>query len=506
MNFAGAQPAVEDSGTRRALALIAVFGLGRLAFAAALGPGSDKSYTIVVARRLDLSYFDHPPLHQWIAHFAALALGEGAATRLPFIALFAATGWLTFTLTRRLFGARAGLIALAALNLTPFFFASAGSWVVPDGPLDFALAGAAATLARLFFGRPTPRAAFGLWLAAGLWLGLAGLSKYNAILPALGIVAFLALASGQNCWLRRPAPYLAALVALVVVAPVFVWNARHGWVSFAFQGARAEAAGHWRPAQIGAMAIGEIAFLSPWLAAPLVAALIDGARRATRDERRLFLVCLALPTIVVFTLTPLWGARGLPHWTMPGWLFVYPLLGAWLANSAAAAANLRKWAIASAALLAALAVLVVAEAATGFAARLLPPGSAVVDPTLETLDWGALRDAPPIRDAAFVVATRWMDGGKAGLALGPDKPILVFSDDPRGIAFLADSADFVGRDAAIVVAWDRREAVEARLAPYFVSLDPPQQVTLRRGGRDEIALAVIPARSLTRAFPLPYRR
>jgi 4-amino-4-deoxy-L-arabinose transferase-like glycosyltransferase len=506
VNFASARPGVEGNGRRGALALIAVFALARLAFAAALGPGFDESYTIVVARRLDLSYFDHPPLHQWIAHFAALALGEGAATRLPFVALFAATGWLTFTLTRRLFGARAGLIALVALNLTPFFFASAGTWVVPDGPLDFALVGAAATLARLFFDASPPRAALRLWLAAGLCLGLAGLSKYNAALPALGIVAFVALAPGQRPWLARPAPYLAALVALVVVAPVIVWNARHGWVSFAFQGARAAAAGGWRPARVGAMAIGEIAFLSPWIAAPLVAALIDGARRAARDEKRLFLACLALPTIVVFTLTPLWGAKGLPHWTMPGWLFVYPLLGAWLAEPRAAALNLKKWAIASAALLAALAVLVVGQAATGFATRLVPLGSGAVDPTLETLDWGALRAAPAVQNAAFVVATKWMDGGKIGLALGPDKPVFVFSDDPRGIAFLSDSADFVGRDGAIVVAWDRREAAEARLAPYFAGFDPPQQVTLQRGGRDEIALAVIPARGLTRAFPLPYRR
>ena len=506
MNFANARPEVEDNGGGRALALIGVFTLARLAFAAALGPGSDESYTIVVARRLDLSYFDHPPLHQWIAHFAALALGEGAATRLPFVVLFAATGWLTFALTRRLFGARAGLIALVALNLTPFFFASAGTWVVPDGVLDLALVGAAATLARVFFDAPPPRRAFGLWLAAGLWLGLAGMSKYNAVLPALGIIGFVALAPRQRSWLAHPAPYLAALVALVVVAPVLIWNARHGWVSFAFQGARAEATGGWRPDRVGAMAIGEIAFLSPWLAAPLLAALIDGARRATRDERRLFLVCLALPTIVVFTLTPLWGAKGLPHWSMPGWLFVYPLLGAWLARSRAAALSLRTWAIAAAALLAALAAVVVGQAATGFATRLIPLASGAADPTLETLDWDALRTAPAIQSAAFVVATKWMDGGKAGLALGPDKPIFVFSDDPRGIAFLADSADFIGRDAAIVVAWDRREATEARLAPYFAGFDPPQPVTLQRGGRDEIALAVIPARGLTRAFPLPYRR
>ena len=131
MNFAGARPKAESDASRGALALIAVFALARLAFAFALGPGTDEAYTIVVARRLDLSYFDHPPLHQWIAHFAALALGEGAATRLPFVALFAATGWLMFALTRRLFGARAGLVALVALNLTPFFFASAPVWATP---------------------------------------------------------------------------------------------------------------------------------------------------------------------------------------------------------------------------------------------------------------------------------------------------------------------------------------------------------------------------------------
>ena len=147
---------------------------------------------------------------------------------------------------------------------------------------------------------------------------------------------------------------------------------------------------------------------------------------------------------------------------------------------------MRKWAIASAALLAALAVLVVGQAATGFATRFIPLGSGAVDPTLETLDWGALRAAPAVQSAAFVVATKWMDGGKVGLALGPDKPIFVFSDDPRGIAFLSDSADFVGRDAAIVVAWDRREATEARLAPYFAGFDPPQQVDVatRRARRN----------------------
>ncbi len=148
-----------------------------------LGPGVDESYTLAIARTLNLSYFDHPPLHQWIVHFAAGAFGEGVGARLPFLLLFAATGWIYYRMTVGLFGARAGIVALFALNAAPFFFASAGTWIVPDGPLLFGLAAAAWALARLFFAPPPDRASvWGLWLVAGVALGLAGLSKYSAAL------------------------------------------------------------------------------------------------------------------------------------------------------------------------------------------------------------------------------------------------------------------------------------------------------------------------------------
>ncbi len=494
-----------DAAARTALALIGVFALARLALAATLGLGVDESYTIAVSRRLDLSYFDHPPLHQWIAHYAALAMGEGAATRLPFVALFAATGWLTFALTRRLFGARAGLVALFALNVSPFFFASAGAFVVPDGPLLLALAGAALVLAKLFFGEPDSRSAWGLWLAAGVWLGLAGLSKYSAALFVVGLVAYVALSPRQRHWFAHPAPYLAALLALAMVLPVFVWNWRHGWVSWAFQGERGAMAGAWRPAQVAAMLLGEMAFLTPWIFAPLAGALIAGARRAFADEKRLFLVCLALPPILLFTLTPLWGARGLPHWPMPGWFFAFPLLGAWLGEPWAARYDLRRWAVVSAGLTGAIVILIVSQAATGWATRLLPLRAGVADPTLETLDWGALRGAPALRDgAAFVVATKWTEGGKIALALGPRTPVLVFSDDPRGMAFLCDSARFVGQDGVVVVPQSRLDQTLAQLRPFFLRLDPPQSLALRRAGRDEIVIALVAAHGLTRAFPVPY--
>jgi 4-amino-4-deoxy-L-arabinose transferase-like glycosyltransferase len=125
---------------RLALAILTGFFFARLLFAFAIGLGVDESYTVAISRGLSLSYFDHPPLHLWIAHFAARALGETVLVRIPFVGLFFATGWIYYRLASELFGSRAALIALFALNVAPFFFASAGSWIVPDGPLLFGLA------------------------------------------------------------------------------------------------------------------------------------------------------------------------------------------------------------------------------------------------------------------------------------------------------------------------------------------------------------------------------
>ena len=538
-----------EAPNRQAVAILAAFSLARLLMMASLGLGPDKSYTLVVSRRLALSYFDHPPLHQWLAHFSALLFGETVFARLPFVALFALTGWLVYVLTREMFGAGAGLVALFALNVTPFFFASAGGWVVPDGPLLAALAAAALALAKLIFGAPPGRReAWMLWLAVGAGFGLAGLSKYSAALNALGLVAFFALSPRQRRWFAHPAPYAAMVLALALQAPTVIWNAENDWISLSFQAARGAPNGHIGFVDALAAALGQILYLTPWVFAGLVLGVIWAFRAARRgDERGLFLVALAAPPIALFTLTPIWGDRGLPHWAMPGWFFLYPLLGAALAGVPSpapilssskeregvsaregfyAASNgrnrasrdlpspqpspasgngrrLRRWAIGSAAFLAALVALVVAQADFGVAQRLL--GRSFPDPTLESLSWRELEGAIG-EGADFVALPSWWEAGRAGVALGPQTPIFVYSDNQRGFALLDDSARFVGRDGDLVVERGEIAAAEATLQCDFKSFGPPRLIALHRGGRGEIELAVIRAQSLTRPFAAPYWR
>jgi 4-amino-4-deoxy-L-arabinose transferase-like glycosyltransferase len=490
---------------RLALAILMGFFVARLFFAFALGLGIDESYTTAISRRLSPSYFDHPPLHLWMAHFAALAAGENVAARIPIVTLFFLTGWITYQFSRRLFGPQPALIGLFALNVTPFFFASAGSWIVPDGPLLFGLATAAWAASRLFFSEGFEEtSAWRFWLIVGVGLGLAGLSKYSAVLTAGGLAAFVLLSPRQRHWLKHPAPYVSAIVAFAMTTPVIWWNAHHGWASFEFQGARGVPSGGLRPTQLLTMVLGEVVFLSPWMFAPLVAGLASAFRRR-RDERYLFLLCLSLPPIVLFTLTPLWGGRGQPHWAMPGWFFAFPLLGAWVRHLGVSVGVLRRWAFVSSALLAAIAAVAVVQASTGWPWAILTARSRLADPMLEAFEWRDLTKAPIFGQApSFIISTKWSDAGKIALAFGPRIPIFVLSTDPRGWAFQDESGNFVGQSGVVVTPAADVASTVAVAAPFFARLGQPQFYTLGRLGRPEIKLALIPAVSLTRRLPMPY--
>jgi 4-amino-4-deoxy-L-arabinose transferase-like glycosyltransferase len=497
--------AADTERNRLALAILVGFFIARLVFAFSLGLGIDESYTLAISRRLSLSYFDHPPLHQWIAHFAALAVGENVLTRLPFIAMFFATGWIYYRLTSELFGPRAALVGLFGLNVSPFFFASPGSWIVPDGPLLLALAMTALAAARLFFTRSRDDAsAWRLWLMVGVGLGLATLSKYSAALSAGGLGAFVLLAPAQRRWLKHPGPYVAAFVALVMIAPVLLWNARHGWASFEFQGARAVPENGLHPARVLTMVIGETAYLSPWIFAAMFAALAH-AFRHRRDERRMFLIFLGLPSIVVFTVTPLWSASGFPHWAMPGWFFMFALMGAWLSEYGSSDRALRRWALLSCAVLAGVVGVAALQASTLRPFGPVAAGLGVSDPTLEAADWHELNKAALLsKPLSFVISTKWSDAAKIALVLGPRVPVFVFSPDPRGWAFLDESENFIGRDGVIVTRTPDLDLTLVAAKPYFTALGQPQFSPVGRIGRAEIQLALIPANGLTRALPSPY--
>src|SRR3981189_601895 len=79
------------------------------------------------------------------------------------------------------------------------------------------------------------------WLAAGVFAGLALLSKFTAVMLVPAVLAFMLIPDWRRRWLTGPYPWAAGGIAVALFSPVLVWNAQHDWASFRFQSVRAVA-------------------------------------------------------------------------------------------------------------------------------------------------------------------------------------------------------------------------------------------------------------------------
>ncbi len=462
----------------------------RLAFAAALGLGIDESYMVAAGREWQLSYFDHPPIAWWMAWGAAHLAGRDSPVivRLPFIALFVVSTVLMYRLTAALFDERAGLWAAAVLNAAPVLGITSASWVLPDGPLMAALLGAALCLIKALPARE--RAAWGWWIAAGLCAGLALSSKYSAALTIAAAFLFLSTEPVGRRWLLRPHPYVAGLFALLLFSPVLIWNARHGWISFLFQGGRAS--GHFFPFGPLAALAGAAVFFLPWIWLPLVCCGIGALRRGPADRNSWLLVCLALPPIVFFTLIALWS-HILFHWTAPGYLMLVPLLGDAIARRWPQSCRIRRAAIATGVFVVVATGLFAGAVRFDWSAGLVPYFPAHQDPTMAAVDWTSLPDELAARGLLdrprlVVAATRWLEAGKIDYALGGRTRVLCLGPDPRQYGIIAPLAAYVGWDVLIIAPRSTAAEISARFGKLFETIEPLPPVTVLHDGRPALAL------------------
>ena len=318
--MASAEPRWQRLPQRRhAIALlIAGFTLLRLVLAATLPLLPEEAYYWSWSRHLDWSYFDHPPLATYSIALTTALVGQ-TAFGIKLASVLWAQGWnvlwarliLDMYADRRL-----AFWALAALNLT-VLYEIFGVGPTPDAPLIFAWTGAVWSLWRL-----TRTGDARWWIATGAFVGLSWLGKYSGVLLPLVVLLYLLSSPDLRRWLLRPHPWLAALLALAIFAPVLYWNAQHNWASFAFQGSRRVGEmGGFKPRYFALLVATQFLLLTPYVFVVAIGALWRCARDAVagrRDDRaRLLLLSAAVP-IVLFTLVSLRSLVKL-NWLAPAW-------------------------------------------------------------------------------------------------------------------------------------------------------------------------------------------
>ena len=305
------------------MGIVAVATLLHVAAGAGLKLSVDEAHYALYGVHLAWSYYDHPPLVGWL-QWVLLRLGDSELLLRTWAFVgYAAISALVYRIARdaaieaRVPPGRAGTIAvLLVAGMPAAHFVGIG--LVPEVPLAISALGLVLPAARL----AREPASMHSWLAVGALLGLAGLSKYTAVLLVIGLVIFVVWERRWR-WFVEPGAWLAVTIALCMITPVIDWNARHDWASFAYQ---------WRHVEGGGSKLGNAAlFVVGQIAAYSVVVAFAAWRPALGARATLarLLTSLGAPIVIAGALS-----AGRPHWTYAGWLLLTPLVACRLAAPA----------------------------------------------------------------------------------------------------------------------------------------------------------------------------
>ncbi|MEO1589709.1 MAG: glycosyltransferase family 39 protein [Cyanobacteria bacterium J06632_22] len=207
----------------------------RLAYAFIALPNPDEAYYWLWGQQLDWSYYDHPPLHAWIQSCFDMVLGPGRwVLRLPTLLSSGLFFGTYFRICRYLYGPQGRLafgVLLSALLASPLYFiylamAWQDQWLLAFGLLS------AFELVQFLEGFQVNRPHYGQLYRAGLYLGLAGLCKYTAVL--VGIAGLGVIVTQVRPLFKQGPFYGAVAIALLCQLPILIWNAQNDWLSVAY--------------------------------------------------------------------------------------------------------------------------------------------------------------------------------------------------------------------------------------------------------------------------------
>jgi 4-amino-4-deoxy-L-arabinose transferase-like glycosyltransferase len=184
--------------------------------------------------------------------------------------------------------------------------------LLPDATLNLFWCG---TLLALWYAMTNGK--WSAWVLAGVLFGGALLSKYHAVLMPLCLFGYVVSSRTRRFWLKKPQPYVAGSIGIFIFLPNIVWNARHEWVSYAFQLAHG-GSGRFSIEKLLGVLGGQMGAWSPLVFGLLIAAFISLIRKDSRHEPDRFVIWTSLPVFLFFCGMGTFG-KILPHWPSVGW-------------------------------------------------------------------------------------------------------------------------------------------------------------------------------------------
>jgi len=342
---------------------------------------ADEAQYWVWAQSPAFGYFTKPPLIAWLIGGADAVCGDGAGCIRSWVPLFhAGTALLILRAGTILFGERAGAWAGVTYAMLPAVFVSS-TIASTDVPLLLFWALALLAVVRIREG-----AGRRWWLILGLAIGAGMLAKY-AMVGFAGSLVLLAIFDAEaRRRMRGQGPWIALVMALVVMGPNLAWNLMHDFVSVRHVGANANLDGgpHLNIGKGFEFIGSQFGVFGPVLFALLLVLFARGRTLWTDGRLRLLLI-FTVPLLAVIVVQG-FASRANPNWAAASYVAGTLLVACWCVSR-----GQERWLRASVVIHAAMALVVFAG--PGLAAALGHPLPRRFDPWLRQRGQAVLGEA-----------------------------------------------------------------------------------------------------------------
>src|SRR3954447_14404713 len=210
------------------LALIAAMTALRLIYASVIDLRTDEAYYWTWSKENVLSFLDHPPMIAWFIRFGTSIFGDtNFGVRFAGLLAMLVTQLLLADIVRRVTHDVRAVMLAVLMPEAAIYYGLLMAKVAPDVALiPFAVVMVWALVRLVESGDAR------WWLAAGVFAGLALLSKFTAVMLVPAVLAFTLIPDWRRRWLTSPYPWAAGAIAAALFSPALIWNAQHDLASF----------------------------------------------------------------------------------------------------------------------------------------------------------------------------------------------------------------------------------------------------------------------------------
>jgi 4-amino-4-deoxy-L-arabinose transferase-like glycosyltransferase len=268
----------------------------------------DESQYWAWAQEPAFGYVSKPPLLAWIIAATDHVCGNSeACIRTPMPVFYFGTCLVVYAIASELYDARIGFFAAISLALAPGISFSSRI-VSTDVPLLFFW-----TLALLAYVKLLTQRKWYWIVLLGVSLGLGLLAKYAMVYFVLGVALAAWLEEDARRLWRRSDPWIALLIALLLLAPNIWWNAEHHFATVGEVGNNIKGDGlKFNPVRALEFVASQFGVLGVILFAVLLAAIVRFASPKMSRADRLMLA-FAIPPLALITAVA-WITHANANW------------------------------------------------------------------------------------------------------------------------------------------------------------------------------------------------